>query len=63
MTRADQDAVADDLTIKLTTLRLLSLIGGDTASDGIESDGDEAVLATLLGVLDPGDDAFSIVTP
>ena len=43
--------------------RLLALIGGDAQSPGVETEGDMGVLSTLLGVIDPGDDAFAIVTP
>lgn len=52
-----------DLTVRLTKHRLLALLGGDTGSGGIETEGDTTVLAQLLGVIDPGDDAFAIVTP
>ncbi|WP_214467879.1 alkyl/aryl-sulfatase [Microbacterium flavescens] len=52
-----------ELTLKLTKMRLLALLGGDLESDDIETDGDPAVLSSLLGVLDPGDEAFPIVTP
>lgn len=51
------------LTLRLTKPRLLALLGGDVDSDGIESEGELALLSTLLGVLDPGDESFSIVTP
>lgn len=52
-----------DLTLRLSKDRLLTLLGGDATSDGIDSDGDMSVLTTLFGVLDPGDDNFAIVTP
>ena len=51
------------LTLRLTKLRLLALLGGDFASAGVEFVGERNVLEQLLGVLDPGDDAFAIVTP
>jgi alkyl sulfatase BDS1-like metallo-beta-lactamase superfamily hydrolase len=52
-----------DLTVRMTKLRMLALLGGDTTSEGIQNDGDASVLRTILSVLDPGDDAFAIVTP
>lgn len=59
-----EDGTGDvQLTLRLSKLRLLALIGGDIQSPGVESEGDMDVLSTLLGVIDPGDDAFAIVTP
>lgn len=59
-----EDGTGDvQLTLRLTKLRLLALVGGETQSAGVESDGDLGVMSTLLGVIDPGDDAFAIVTP
>ncbi|PRY68335.1 alkyl sulfatase BDS1-like metallo-beta-lactamase superfamily hydrolase [Glaciihabitans tibetensis] len=52
-----------DLSLTLTKPRLLGLLGGDTTSAGIESDGDLGVLEKLVSVLDQGDAAFAIVTP
>lgn len=54
---------AVDLTIRTTTHRLLALLGGDASTGGIELEGDSTVLSQLLSVIDPGDDAFAIVTP
>ncbi|MGZ0712136.1 alkyl/aryl-sulfatase (plasmid) [Coraliomargarita sp. W4R53] len=51
------------LTLKLAKLRLLAMLGGDSESPGVELVGDAAILQQLLAVLDPGDDAFNIVTP
>ena len=36
---------------------------GDTASPGLKISGDQTALQQLLGVLDPADPAFNIVTP
>jgi alkyl sulfatase BDS1-like metallo-beta-lactamase superfamily hydrolase len=44
-------------------MRLLALMGGDQESPGVESTGDASAITALLGVLDPGDPAFAIVTP
>lgn len=41
----------------------LALLGGDASTGGIELEGDSTVLSQLLSVIDPGDDAFAIVTP
>ncbi|WP_348786996.1 alkyl sulfatase dimerization domain-containing protein [Leifsonia sp. NPDC080035] len=55
----------DDAQLHLTLSRprLLTLVGGDTASDGLTVDGDLGVLDRLTGVLDPGDPGFDIVLP
>ena len=50
-------------TVSLTKPRMLALIAGDTASPGIETSGDANALASLMGVLQPGDTAFNIVVP
>ncbi|SOC86916.1 Alkyl sulfatase BDS1, metallo-beta-lactamase superfamily [Curtobacterium sp. 314Chir4.1] len=50
-------------TLTLTRNRLLRLVGGDTSGNGLQVDGDQAVLSTLLSVLQPGDPAFNIVVP
>ncbi|MBB6390029.1 alkyl/aryl-sulfatase [Microbacterium thalassium] len=50
-------------TVSLTKPRMLALLGGDTASAGLDIAGDAGVLSSLLGVLQKGDDAFDIVTP
>ena len=49
--------------ISLSKARLLQLLGGDTDSPGIRVTGDASVLGKLMGVLEKGDDNFSIVTP
>lgn len=51
------------LHLSLTKPRLLALVAGDSASDGLTVDGDLGVLSQLTGVLDPGDPDFDIVTP
>jgi alkyl sulfatase BDS1-like metallo-beta-lactamase superfamily hydrolase len=59
-----KDAAADAAaTLTLSKGRLVALLGGDSASEGIEVSGDGAALQSLLGVLDSGDPAFNIVTP
>ena len=57
------DASTADATIATTKPRMIGLLGGDLASPGLDITGDTGVLQTLLGVLDQGDPAFSIVTP
>ncbi|MEL4318211.1 alkyl sulfatase dimerization domain-containing protein [Leifsonia sp. YIM 134122] len=61
----EKPAVAEtaDATITTTKLRMIALLGGDTASAGLDIAGDAGMLQTLLGVLDAGDPAFNIVTP
>jgi alkyl sulfatase BDS1-like metallo-beta-lactamase superfamily hydrolase len=51
------------LHLTLTKPRMLALLGGDTSTDGLEIEGDFAVLQSLVGVLDPGDPDFEIVLP
>lgn len=63
LTYLETDDGVVSLTLRLTKLRLLGLLGGDSTSQGIQSDGDTNVLDQLLGVLDPGDESFAIVTP
>jgi alkyl sulfatase BDS1-like metallo-beta-lactamase superfamily hydrolase len=55
-------SVKADLTLTLTKLQLLGLLGGG-GLDGIEHAGDPAALTRLLAVLDEPDPAFPIVTP
>ena len=43
--------------------RLLTLVAGDGDSDGLRVDGDPAVLASLIAVLDRPDPGFNIITP
>jgi alkyl sulfatase BDS1-like metallo-beta-lactamase superfamily hydrolase len=57
---ADPDAAA---SVSVSKMRLLALMGGDQESPGVESTGDASAITALLGVLDPGDPAFAIVTP
>ncbi|NUL44364.1 MBL fold metallo-hydrolase [Cellulosimicrobium funkei] len=52
-----------EATIRLAKMRFLALLGGDVDSPGLEIDGDATALERLLGVLEPGDKAFNIVTP
>ncbi|SFR69365.1 Alkyl sulfatase BDS1, metallo-beta-lactamase superfamily [Agromyces sp. CF514] len=62
----EQRAAADDAdtTLTLTKARLIQLAaGGDTTSPGVEITGDPGTLQALLGVLDPGDTTFNIITP
>lgn len=58
----EADATAQ-VHISGTKMRLTQLIGGDTDSDGLLIEGEADVLASLLGVLDPGDSSFEIVLP
>lgn len=51
------------LHITLSKPRLLTLVGGDTSSDGLTVEGDLGVLTKLTDVLDGGDPDFDIVTP
>ena len=54
--------VEADLTLTLTKMQLLGLMGGQGLGD-IEQSGDTGVLQTLLGLLDTPDPVFAIVTP
>jgi alkyl sulfatase BDS1-like metallo-beta-lactamase superfamily hydrolase len=51
------------VTLALTKLRMLAMLGGDLTSPGVEIEGDPAVLQSLLGVLERGNPAFNIVEP
>ncbi|WP_122818240.1 alkyl/aryl-sulfatase [Nocardioides pantholopis] len=51
-----------DLTVTLTHAQLLGLVAG-AGTDGVQLDGDHAVLSTILGLVDEPDPAFPIVTP
>ncbi len=51
-----------DLTLTLTKLQLLGLLGGQ-GLDGIEHIGDPGAIQRLLATLDSPDPAFAIVTP
>ena len=51
-------------TLRLDSkLRLISLLGGDVDSPGLQITGDAAALESLTSVLDQPDPAFDIVTP
>jgi alkyl sulfatase BDS1-like metallo-beta-lactamase superfamily hydrolase len=52
-----------DLTVTLTKLDLIGLLGGGRALEGLATEGDPTVVAKLLGVLDPPTPGFAIVTP
>ena len=52
-----------DMTLTLTTSRMLGLLGGDTSSPGADISGDPKVLESLLDVLERGDPSFNIMTP
>ncbi len=58
----DPDSTAA-LRISATKLRLVQLLNGDSSSDGLDVNGDQGALASLLSVLDPGDPNFNIVLP
>jgi len=61
-TENPRTAAIPDLTLTLTKVGLLGLLGGGGLS-GIEHTGDPGVLGRLLALLDTPDLAFSIVTP
>jgi alkyl sulfatase BDS1-like metallo-beta-lactamase superfamily hydrolase len=52
-----------DLTVTLTKSDLLGLLGGARGLEGLSTQGDPSVVATLLAVLDPPTPGFAIVTP
>ena len=55
-----------DLTLTVPAAALIALAGGDmdaARADGLTADGDESQLASLFGVLQPGDPKFNIVVP
>ncbi len=52
---------APDLSVTLTTVELLGLLGGGL--DGIDHTGDLATLSRLLGLIDAQAEDFAIVTP
>ncbi len=52
-----------DLTITLTKPQLVGLFLGEVGLDGIGTEGDLGVVATLLGFVDPARGSFPIVTP
>jgi alkyl sulfatase BDS1-like metallo-beta-lactamase superfamily hydrolase len=51
------------LRLALVKPRLLTLVGGDTTSDGLSVEGDLGVLTALIDALDTADPDFAIVTP
>ncbi len=61
--RIDRDPDADVIVTADTKLRLIAFLAGDTASPGIEIDGDAGALERLIAVLDAPDPAFEIVLP
>jgi alkyl sulfatase BDS1-like metallo-beta-lactamase superfamily hydrolase len=62
--KAVADSATASVTIKLdNALRLIKAAMGDTGSPGLEISGDQTALQQLLGVLDPADPAFNIITP
>jgi alkyl sulfatase BDS1-like metallo-beta-lactamase superfamily hydrolase len=52
-----------DMTLTLTTSRMLGLLGGDTSSPGADIAGEGKVLESLLDVLERGNPSFNIMTP
>jgi alkyl sulfatase BDS1-like metallo-beta-lactamase superfamily hydrolase len=52
-----------DFTVTLTKPDLLRLLGGSGGLEGLSTEGDPTVVATLLSVLDPPTPGFAIVTP
>ncbi len=58
----DPAASQVDLTLTLTKPQLLDVLAGQ-GLDGIQADGEQAVLPRLFGLLDTPDPGFSIVTP
>ncbi|GFM16803.1 hydrolase [Mycobacterium sp. PO1] len=58
------DEATAHATLRLDSkLRLISLLGGDVDSPGLQITGDAAALESLTSVLDRPDPAFDIVTP
>jgi alkyl sulfatase BDS1-like metallo-beta-lactamase superfamily hydrolase len=57
------DAASAQATVTLTKLRLLTLLGGDRESAGVDVQGDAGVLDRLTSVLVQGDPSFDIVLP
>ena len=58
------DEATAHATLRLDSkLRLISLLGGDVDSPGLQITGDAAALESLTSVLDQPDPAFDIVTP
>lgn len=60
---AAEEATAQATVRLATKLRLLTLAAGDNTSPGLEIEGDDTVLASLVGVLDRPNPDFNIVTP
>ncbi|HSA41485.1 MAG TPA: alkyl sulfatase C-terminal domain-containing protein, partial [Mycobacterium sp.] len=62
--RVPADPATAGVTLTLADKnRLLTLVAGDGDSDGLRVDGDPAVLASLIAVLDRPDPGFNIITP
>ena len=61
VTRTDPPPGDVDLTLSLTRVQLLGVLGG-AGLDGIDASGDRDALARLLGVVDHPSGAFPIVT-
>ncbi|WP_136707637.1 alkyl sulfatase dimerization domain-containing protein [Agromyces sp. H66] len=57
------DAASAQATVTLSKLRLLTLLGGDRESAGVQVEGDAGVLERLTSVLVHGDPSFDIVLP
>ena len=64
LTYSDRPQRGDaDCTITTTRRALPAIATGTLAQAGMEVSGDETAIGRLLGVLDPGDPDFAIVTP
>ena len=64
LTYSDRPQRGDaDATVTTTRRALPALATGSLAQTGIEVTGDQSVVGRLLGVLEPGDPDFAIVTP
>ncbi len=61
-TESPRSSVDPDLTLTLTKMQLLGILGGG-GLDGVEHTGDPAVLWRLVSYIDDPDPAFPIVTP
>ncbi|WP_353807983.1 alkyl/aryl-sulfatase [Agromyces sp. SYSU T00194] len=60
----ERDAAEDaQAHLATTKARMITMLGGDRESPGLDIAGDASVFASLFGVLDPGDPGFEIVLP
>jgi alkyl sulfatase BDS1-like metallo-beta-lactamase superfamily hydrolase len=59
----DDPAGDADLTVTLTKVQLIGLLGGALTLADVATDGEVGLVQTFLDVLDPGDPGFPIVTP